>query len=151
MRQPWGPLVNAVRTLFRGEEIHESNSGGGKDLKEFELYLPVLYKEYNKSETQNINFGPSDLKIKIWSIICAYAKKETYHIKDDKCFSRDNMDKLRYKWSVSLIKNKIKQYLEQKLFISGRGDSLSRSIYLSVRQLKKVYSAWKPPFWEKKP
>ena len=109
----------------------------------------MLYKEYNKSETQNIHFGPSDLKIKIWSIICAYAKKETYHIKDDKCFSRDNMDKLRYKWSVSLIENKIKQYLEQKLFISGRGDSLSRSIYLSVGQLKKVYSAWKPPFWKK--
>ena len=54
MRQPWGPLVNAVRTLFRGEEIQKSKWGDGKDLKEFELYLPVLGTGQE---------GPSNMKV----------------------------------------------------------------------------------------
>ena len=31
-------------SFFRGEEIQKSKSGGGKDLEEFELYLPVHYR-----------------------------------------------------------------------------------------------------------
>ena len=34
-------MFGAARTLFRREEIQKSNSGGGKDLEEFELYLPL--------------------------------------------------------------------------------------------------------------
>ena len=30
-----------MRALFMGEEIQKSKLGGGKDLEEFELYLPV--------------------------------------------------------------------------------------------------------------
>ena len=34
-------MFEAVRAYFRGEEIQKSKSGGGKDLEEFEVYLPV--------------------------------------------------------------------------------------------------------------
>ena len=34
-------MFEAVRAYFRGEEIQKSKWGGGKDLEEFELYLPV--------------------------------------------------------------------------------------------------------------
>ena len=38
-----------MHTLFRGEEFQKSKSGVGKDLEEFELYLPVIVDESEKS------------------------------------------------------------------------------------------------------
>ena len=39
---PFFQIFGAARAFLRGEEIQKSNSGGGKDIEEFELYLPVI-------------------------------------------------------------------------------------------------------------
>ena len=38
---PFFQIFSAARALFTGEENQKLKSGGGKDLEEFELYLPV--------------------------------------------------------------------------------------------------------------
>ena len=44
-----------MRILLRGEEIQKLKSGDGKDLEEFELYLPVL--SYQIRKVKEINYA----------------------------------------------------------------------------------------------